>query len=228
MINSRAIDDLRADVAANCRCLIALCAAEGLPVLVTNTVRDEAYQNYLYQQGRTRPGSIVTNSPIPTFHSVEAGLAFDVCKNVKGQEYSDAAFFQRVGAIGKELGFTWGGDWRSFPDQPHFQWDANGAYTGAMIRAGQLPPAMPLYAGAQTTGGEEEDVTQQQFDAMLENYLERLAQREPGEWSAEARQWAEESGILYGDTQGRKQYKNFCTREQVAVFLHRLAQKLGQ
>ena len=93
MLNSRDISLLRPDVAVNCRKLIELCKAEGFPVLVTSTVRDDEYQAYLYEQGRTRPGSIVTNGKYPTFHWDQAGLAFDVCKNVKGQEYSDAAFF---------------------------------------------------------------------------------------------------------------------------------------
>ena len=151
---------------------------------------------------------------MPSFHSVKAGLAFDVCKNVKGHEYDDADFFARVGAVGKELGFSWGGDWKAFPDRPHFQWDAHGAYTGAMVRAGRYPPPMPVY--------EEETMTQQQFNAMMENYLCGLADREPSAWSAQARAWAEENGILTGDETGRKQYKSFLTREQLVVILQRL------
>ena len=44
MRHSRDIDDLRADVAANCRALIALAEREGLRVLVAETVRDSEYQ----------------------------------------------------------------------------------------------------------------------------------------------------------------------------------------
>ena len=145
MLNSRDIDKLRADVAANCRVFLDRCAAAGLPVLVTQTVRDAEYQASLYAQGRTKPGSIVTNQKTPSFHSDKAGLAFDICKNVKGHEYDDLAFFNRCGEIGKKIGFSWGGDWLSLQDKPHFQWDAGGKYTAAMVRAGKLPPAMPLY-----------------------------------------------------------------------------------
>ena len=77
MLNSRDIDLLRPDVAENCRRWMARCRDAGLAVLVTNTVRDEEYQAWLYAQGRTRPGGIVTNGKVPTFHSVEAGLAFE-------------------------------------------------------------------------------------------------------------------------------------------------------
>lgn len=108
----------------------------------------------------------------PSFHAEHAGLAFDVCKNEAGHAYDDPAFFARVGEIGKMIGFSWGGDWGKFPDRPHFQWDAGGSYTSAMIRAKHYPPPMPRY--------EEEEMTQQQFDAMMENYLKRLAPADAG------------------------------------------------
>lgn len=145
MLCSRDISRLRADVAANCRLFVEECKKQGLPVLVTETVRDLEYQASLYAKGRTAPGSIVTNQKTPSFHWDKVGLAFDICKNVKGHEYDDAAFFQKCGAIGKKMGFTWGGDWTSLVDKPHFQWDQGGKYTAAMVRAGKLPPNMPIY-----------------------------------------------------------------------------------
>ncbi len=144
MLNSREIDRLRLDVAANCRKWLELCKEAGLNVLVTQTVRDREYQEYLYAQGRTRPGSIVTNGKVPTFHADTAGLAFDFCKNVKGHEYDDNAFFHKAAAIAKGLGFSWGGDWKSFPDMPHIQWDNHGEWTSKMILAGKMPPNMPM------------------------------------------------------------------------------------
>lgn len=140
MMNSRDISKLRPDVAANCTILIALCAAKGLPVLVTGTVRDEEYQLDCVRRGKA-----AKTATKPTFHAVKAGLAFDICKNVKGHEYDDAKFFEQVGAIGKQMGFTWGGDWKSFPDKPHFQWDNYGKTTSEMVLAGKYPPIMPKY-----------------------------------------------------------------------------------
>lgn len=145
MLKSRDISRLRSDVAANCRVFIQRCKAAGLPVLVVETVRDLEYQASLYAKGRSKPGKIVTNQKTPSFHWDKVGLAFDICKNVKGHEYDDADFFRRCGAIGKEMGFTWGGDWKSLPDKPHFQWDDGGRYTAAMVRKGQLPRMMPAY-----------------------------------------------------------------------------------
>lgn len=138
MLNSRDPSLLRPDVAAMHKVFIDECKKGGDDVLTTGTVRDDEYQFDCYKKGYSK-------SKTPSFHSVKVGLAFDVCKNSKGREYDDNAFWQRIGAIGKKLGFTWGGDWRSIVDKPHFQWDAGGKYTSAMVRAGTLPPTMPLY-----------------------------------------------------------------------------------
>ena len=57
---------------------------------------------------------------------------------------------------------------------------------------------------------------------MIEDYLARLAQQEPSDWSAEERAWCEDNGLIKGDENGDKQYKMFVTREQMAVFMKRL------
>jgi len=184
MLNSRDISLLRPDVAANCRKLLERCEEAGLNVLVTNTVRDREYQSYLYAQGRTRPGDIVTNSPTPTFHSDRAGLAFDFCENVKGHEYADPTFFRRVAVLAKEMGFSWGGDWKSFADMPHLQWDNRGACTNAMILAGNYPPEMPLW-------GEEGE------EYMRYNTIEECPQ-----WARETVEKLLRKGFLSGDGAG--------------------------
>lgn len=100
-----------------CRAFLRECEKEGLPVLITETYRSQVRQDYLYAQGRTRAGKIVTW----TRNSRHTGrMAWDICKNVKGQEYADAAFFAKCGAIAKRLGITWGGTWDT-PDKPHFE-----------------------------------------------------------------------------------------------------------
>lgn len=68
----------------------------------------------------------------------------------------------------------------------------------------------------------ESDMTHEQFNEMMDVYLADLARQEPEEWSEEARKWAEETGVIKGDENGNKQYKSFCTREQMVTFLHRL------
>lgn len=79
MYHSRDIADLRADVRANCVIFLDLCKEAGLPVLVTETVRDDEYQRYLAANGYA-----AKTATRPTFHGVKAGLAFDICKTSRG------------------------------------------------------------------------------------------------------------------------------------------------
>ena len=176
MLNSRDINLLRPDVAANCRKWLERCKEVGLNVLITNTVRDKEYQEQLYAQGRTKPGSIVTNSKTPTFHADTAGLAFDFCKNIKGHEYDDVEFFQKAAAIAKEMGFSWGGDWKSFADMPHIQWDNGGEWTSAMIRAGKLPPDMPMWS-AENKGEEIEGMKRYNTIEELPNWAKPTVEK---------------------------------------------------
>lgn len=153
MVNSRDLNALRPDVRVNVKKLLELCSAQGLKVLITQTVRDDEYQAYLYAQGRTRPGVIVTNSRTTTFHG--RGLAVDFCQNIKGHEYDAVGFFANVATIAKGIGFSWGGDWKTFVDYPHLQWDDHGNYTTAMLRAGKTCPAMPEYKAKEEANMEE-------------------------------------------------------------------------
>ncbi len=96
MLNSRDLKDLRANVRANCEGFLAECKKAGLNVLVTQTLRDDEYQATLYKKGYAKTAKT-------SFHG--KGLAFDICKNIKGHEYDDAAFFTKCAAIGKKIGF---------------------------------------------------------------------------------------------------------------------------
>ena len=218
MLNSRDVSLLRPDVAANCRTWLERCRAAGLNVLVTNTVRDRAYQEYLYAQGRTRPGSIVTNGRTPTFHSDKAGLAWDFCKNVKGHEYDEPAFFRRAAEIAKAMGFTWGGDWRSFPDSPHIQWDDHGQWTGSMILAGKLPPVMPAYEKEDNMTGKEilASLTDAEAYELLEKAQRYAATLPAPRWAAEELEAAVAAGITDG-----KAPMGLVTRCQAAVMAGR-------
>lgn len=68
---------------------------------------------------------------------------------------------------------------------------------------------------------EEEKVTQQQFDEMMNVWIARQAAKEPDEWSKEDREWAEKNGIIKGTGAGFS-YRAYCTREQMVAFLHRM------
>lgn len=60
MINSRDPNLLTDEAHAKLVVWKAQCFAIGLPVKITSTLRDQEFQDYLYEQGRTREGRIVT------------------------------------------------------------------------------------------------------------------------------------------------------------------------
>ena len=211
MKNSRDLNELRADVRVNVETLLALCGARWLNALITQTVRDDEYQAYLYAQGRTRPGAIVTNSRTTTFHG--KGLAVDFCKNVKGHEYDDAGFFRSVATIAKQIGFSWGGDWTSFVDMPHLQWDDGGKYTTVMLRAGYTAPMMPKYE-------EYKEMDQAKFNEMFQaamaDYRAALGKQGAADWAKAAWEKLKSRGVTDGSRPA-----DFITRQEAAAMLER-------
>ena len=59
---SRSLLDLEPDVRRMAEEHQRLCAAEGIEVVFTHTLRTAAEQQALYDRGRTKPGPIVTNA----------------------------------------------------------------------------------------------------------------------------------------------------------------------
>lgn len=136
MINSRDITALHPRLQSLCRKLIEACKKKGIDLIVTSTLRDAEYQAYLYAQGRTRPGNIVTNAKYIGPHGF--GLAFDVVPVVGNVAvWNNNSFWKIIGEEGKKLGLEWGGDWKSIIDKPHFQ--LTEGLTGAQLRAGKRP-----------------------------------------------------------------------------------------
>lgn len=100
-----------------CRAFLDECEAAGLKVRITETYRSQKRQNELYEQGRTKPGNVVTWTKNSRHTSRRA---WDICQNIKGREYSDISFFDRCGKIAEGLDIIWGGRWKT-PDRPHFE-----------------------------------------------------------------------------------------------------------
>jgi len=70
---------------------------------------------------------------------------------------------------------------------------------------------------------EDEDMTQDKFNEMMDTYLNSLKNKAPADWSKDARAWAEKNGIIAGDEKGNMNYKGLVTREQLVTFLQRVA-----
>lgn len=109
--------------------LVEACERQGIHILFSECLRTKAEQDALYAQGRTAPGSIITNAKGSTYSSQHQwGIAADfyLDEDVDGDgDKKDDAFndstglFDRVGAIAGSIGLGWGGSWTSFKDRPH-------------------------------------------------------------------------------------------------------------
>jgi len=135
VINSRSLNDLLPPVKSRAEKMIEGCKAVGIDLLVTSTYRDNASQEALYAQGRTKPGKIVTNARAgQSFHNYRC--AFDVVPLRHGKPVWDAKdpVWQVIGQIGKQCGLEWAGDWKRFKEFPHFQY--TGGLTLAKLREG--------------------------------------------------------------------------------------------
>ena len=121
MINSRSLNDLQPEVAAKCNEFIAACAAAGIDLLITSTYRDLESQAALYAQGRTTPGSVVTNAKAgQSYHNWK--VAFDFVPLVAGKpRWDDLDIFRQCGTIAESVGLEWAGRWHSFPEMAHCQ-----------------------------------------------------------------------------------------------------------
>ena len=95
-----------------------------LSIQVTQGLRSWTEQDSLYAEGRTQPGSIVTNTP-GGFSWHNFGLACDVVPEdiSPGQPDWDISHpaWDRLTSVGISLGLTSGSTWRTFKDYPHFQ-----------------------------------------------------------------------------------------------------------
>jgi peptidoglycan L-alanyl-D-glutamate endopeptidase CwlK len=84
--------------------------------------RSVARQRALYDQGRSAPGEIVTNDPVPHFHGY--GLAADLWPvNARGSVLwqIDAQAWQVLRHCAHLQDLLSGSDWAHFPDRPHMQ-----------------------------------------------------------------------------------------------------------
>lgn len=66
------------------------------------------------------------------------------------------------------------------------------------------------------------------FNKCMDNWLDIRSKKNPSKYSLEARQWAEENGLIKGYTNGLMAYKSFITREEFITILYRFYQYLNK
>ena len=207
----RGIDRLHPELIPICNEFVRRCRAEGLSVLVTETYRTKAEQDAIYAQGRTEPGGIISNAPYPKSPHCW-GVAFDFCRNVRGREYDDSdGFFAKCGAVGKALGLTWGGDWKKFVDKPHLElakYMPDSSSKWLIATYGTPEKFMATW--------EDETMTQEQFNKMMDAYLAERGKRPASPWAESGLEEARAAGITDGTRP-----QDFATREEVAAMVLR-------
>lgn len=116
---------------------VMMAAIKDTPVdfTITDGGRTVAMQQALYAKGRTAPGEIVTNADgvkNKSNHQAKADgyyHAVDLYPYVNGAiDFNDKAnrlttIANHIKETAKKLGvkITWGGDWKSILDRPHFE-----------------------------------------------------------------------------------------------------------
>lgn len=109
----------------------------GITLRVSSGFRSWEAQTKLYAQGRTAPGKRVTNAKAgESYHNY--GLAIDVVEIKNGKAVWNNPNWDKIGALGERLGFSWGGRWKR-PDRPHFAITFGKHHTelAALYKAGQ-------------------------------------------------------------------------------------------
>ncbi len=107
--------------------------AQGYTLKVINGTRSYAEQDALYAQGRTKPGSRVTNARGGCSNH-NFGLAIDIgLFDAQTGKYitHDAPYDALAKAVPPPAGIEWGGTW-TFNDAPHYQYAKFGSTTKAI------------------------------------------------------------------------------------------------
>jgi peptidoglycan L-alanyl-D-glutamate endopeptidase CwlK len=192
--------------------LLTVCAANGIPLKVTETYRSPERQAELYAQGYTQ---------IKTLGMHSYGVAFDVCVNDKSNAY-DKELLGAAGAAGKALGLVWGGDaWTTLVDMPHFEYRKWGNITELRKK---YPNPDAFRATWKTEEIEDDEMTQEKFNELYKAMIAAKHGDEHNSYAEDAIKWAVSSGIFKGDGAGNYEWRDPLTREELAVILYRQSQ----
>lgn len=133
------IPSLLPEVQILARSLVHAAAQLGITIKVISGSRTYEHQHCLYLQGR-KPGEVNPArkkeglDPIPEEETkkkvtnADAGfsnhnfqIAFDIGV-FEGKKYlGESPLYKAVAVLGKQLGLSWGGDWKTSKDEPHYE-----------------------------------------------------------------------------------------------------------
>jgi peptidoglycan L-alanyl-D-glutamate endopeptidase CwlK len=104
------------------RKFLAFCKSKSMDIRIISGTRTYAEQNAIYEQGRSKPGKIVTHSKGGQSNH-NFGIAWDIGIFQGGKYITDDHAYKAFGelAIPNFSDLEWGGNWKSFIDYPHYQ-----------------------------------------------------------------------------------------------------------
>jgi len=117
-MSSRSIEDLTPETQELYHKFAVIMKAKNIPYIVTCTYRSQQEQDALYEQGRTKPGQIVTWTRKSRHTDREA---FDIAILKNGKISWNVDDYLEAGKIGRAVGLVWGGDFKTSKDRPHFE-----------------------------------------------------------------------------------------------------------
>lgn len=130
--------------------LIRRCWAEDVFIVFTDGLRTMEDQAVIYGKGRAsfiyngkqygnpKVSRVSNAKPGDSMHNYALALDFVTCDGYgKNIDWVVGQKWKRAAAIAKGLGFVWGGDWKSFYDAPHIEY--NGGLTISQIAKGKRP-----------------------------------------------------------------------------------------
>lgn len=231
---------------------IKRCYAENIFIVFTDGLRTNIEQAVLFGKGRAHyeyqgkqygdPSSRVVTKAKPgsSFHNYGFALDFVMCDGYgKSIDYVVGAKWKRAAQIAKDLGFIWGGDWKTPYDPPHIQY--NGGLTLSQVAKGMVPtfkPFTPIQLDSINTNKEELTLTQYtELKTVIDAQAKVIAalQKEVVSLRAEKAditnqklgaafddswKWAKDNGLLDGTNPG-----GALTRQQLSLVLKRFDNK---
>lgn len=110
------------------------------------------------------------------------------------------------------------------------RWFANKACPGDWLydRHGEIAAEVNKMLAADDSDGDDEEVTQEQFNGMASVWLAEQKKKPAQPYAADALTWAKDTGIMAGDKSGNQMPAAFATREDIAVMLQRLDDLIGR
>ena len=112
-LNEEILAGLKPKAAGLALLLLKKAQEQNIELTLIAGFRSPDQQEQLFEKGVTKVRRSTHNT----------GLAFDVAVVEGGKLVFNGEKYKLVGGIGKEIGLIWGGDWKGFPDAPHFETD---------------------------------------------------------------------------------------------------------